>query len=478
MRGIRMKKMFLILVVFILSVFSIYDYFNTSQTTYFISLTNQTHTPKDTLSNIDNDSLNLNLPEGSTFQKHMINKDGNLVVVTKKVTTNSATYYILLYDKELQLISDKEITIPKPDLTNSIYPDIEENVIDIKELETIGNVYQIVTNRNLIYVMFIDQQSQYMSFPYWNIAAKLKNNSVLSYFNVLEGDTIVTLYNGQRLQTPLPLGNYSFLNDDSLLSINKDLIIKYDIYGNELWNYKYKEMDNHAQFNDVINLKDGNIVLVGSYHPTDYVEKSQLFNKSAKIKSIRDGVIIKINAETGDVIWEQNIKGYVNDKIDLLNVVECDKGNLDVFGFYDILSPTIFFSIRLDAKGNIMGDKIYQYSGGSVIKEESDKINEGTTYKTKISSLFYDDTSPYNQDKIIIFGNQVKGSDEKPFMIQYASNDYKNEINYLNADTYKYHNYLILIDTVVCGLIVVSLIYLLIKKFDRRSIKKSKKSKK
>jgi len=474
MGGNCMKKMFFVSVIFILMLFTVYDYFDTSQATYFIPLTNQVHMPKATISDFDNDVLNIEIPEDSVFQKQMINATGNIVIITKKETVTENIFYLLIYDKDYLLLVTKEIILVKQAQTNNLlYPDLSENLIHISQISTMGDpIYKLVTNRSIINISEGNYLKDIIQLPYWILAFKQKENDVpIQYFNTKNVNTIQTQQQGHvSFDNALPPGDYSILNDDSLLSINGGIITNYDDAGKVRWSYKYKEIDNHVKFNDKLIVEDGDIILVGSYHPTQYIDKYKLFNQPDKIKSIRDGVILRINSETGKVIWEQNIKGHVNDKIDLLSINEDDLGNLDVFGFYDIKSPTIFFSIRLDEKGSILGDKIFQFA--STFHINDDTTNESTTYSSDIMSLYFNDTSLYNQDKIIILGHQV--GNNKPFMIQYEVSDYQNEINYLNTDTYKYHNYLILIDTVVCGIIVIAAIYVIIRKFDR-NVKKNKK---
>ncbi len=125
-------------------------------------------------------------------------------------------------------------------------------------------------------------------------------------------------------------------------------IFKIDNNGNVLWENKY-DSGNHDEYTrDLLIASNGDIIAVGTDNQDNL--------------GSADGLVLRIDANTGNLIWNSVYGGSVNDH--LHESVELPGGNFIVVGTSTTFGPgpRATYVIKIDANGNLIWDNTY---GGS-----------------------------------------------------------------------------------------------------------------
>ncbi|KAA3637010.1 MAG: T9SS C-terminal target domain-containing protein [Bacteroidetes bacterium] len=179
-------------------------------------------------------------------------------------------------------------------------------------------------------------------------------------------------------------------------SLANSMVAKYDLEGDEVWT---TEIDGESRLNDVVEIKGGDFVACGYKDVTPF--------KQAVL-------MVKVDFETGDLIWEKSIEGNIRTKF-AEGLAETNEGGFIVTGYNSLSDFTAFNDVMLiktDENGDLITNhiigKVYystdgcnEYEEGDVdlkdwiVKAESDNAtyfgttDENGNYDIRVDSGFY-----------------------------------------------------------------------------------------
>ena len=228
-----------------------------------------------------------------------------------------------------------------------------------------------------------DFTTSWDSLYYLGYKADVNTPRTAGYFNAITK----TLDNGFLIGTSKIVSNAD--------TMYYSLVFKIDSNGRFLWEKTFYGNENeYSGINKIINLRDGNYLLVGSYNSYYHVDP----------KIQEHVIVIKMNGQ-GQVIWKKLISVLAYQFV--TDVDEFSNGNILLAGQSDILNINIGYKpqaalICLNNKGNVLWSRQYEVPSNKAYGQIDDVNFSEVEIATDKSILAFgnifafDSTFPYN----------------------------------------------------------------------------------
>ncbi|ERJ12447.1 hypothetical protein [Haloplasma contractile] len=372
-----------------------------------------------------------------------VNSEGQYTIVS--FINNSMS--LKLYDKDFNLISTLSTYIN----TNSLN---STNTVYATELSN-GN-YVIVTSQDHILInsdgtiISHSQSDQYQPYYIESTGHQLIDSSgYVLYKGEWSPQTIEVYNNDGTLEKTVDLKtesihtNFLYLSDEAIIESRNSKLVKYSSDGNTLWEQSIG-FYGLSYASDLIETCDGNIVIVGRATKRIGNGNESLINKQSTY-----GVIIKLNRDTGNIIWSEYYGGFSDDFI--INSVTEIVNEFITVGysyssfFYDGLRGTDFLiASRFGQNGQ---------QHGSLTLNLDD---------LQVGVLDHSSNILINNDQIVIY-DYIIDQNKSPtthfdFLLPLEIEDLNNDIYTYSLTLYKIERYLFFSAWGLVGLFIISYI--------------------